>query len=77
MPWSGLSANQTYLHDLVKTLASLRAAHPALRRGRRQTLSVDADLWVYSMTTTGDTVYVAINRFGHRPIDRQPPCSSH
>lgn len=62
MPWSGLSANQTYLHDLVKALASARAAHPALRRGHRQTLSVSADLWVYSMTTTGDTVYVAINR---------------
>lgn len=62
MQWTGLSADQTYLHDRVKALNTIRAAHPALRRGHRSTLSSSPDLWAYSMTTTGDVVYVAINR---------------
>ena len=46
---------------------SIRAAHPAMRRGTRSTVQVDADLWVYELTTTAgdpdpDTVYVGINR---------------
>jgi glycosidase len=67
MPWSGLTADQTRLHDRIAALGTIRAAHPAMRRGTRTTISVDADLWVYSITTpagdpTPDTVYVAINR---------------
>jgi glycosidase len=62
MQWSGLSSNQTYLRDRIKTLADIRSKHPALRRGSRQTLSADNDSWTYSRTTTGDTVYVAMNR---------------
>lgn len=62
MQWSGYSADQTWLKDRVSKLLAIRAAHPALRRGTRKTLSLDADLWFYSMTTAGDTVYVAINR---------------
>jgi glycosidase len=63
MKWSAPSADETYLKDRIKKLSDIRAAHPALRRGRRATLgSPSADLWVYSQTTTGDTVYVAINR---------------
>jgi glycosidase len=62
MQWTGYSADQTYLRDRIKKLLEIRAAHPALRRGKRTTLSVSNDLWVYSMSTTGDTVYVAINR---------------
>ena len=38
-----------------------------MRRGTRSTVQVDADLWVYELTTTAgdpdpDTVYVGINR---------------
>ncbi len=62
MQWSGYSAGQTFLRDRIKTLLGIRAAHPSLRRGRRTTLLVNDNLWVYSLTTTGDTVYVAINR---------------
>lgn len=62
MPWSGLTTNQTWLHDRVAKLISIRAAHPSLRRGLRQTLSSSADVWTFSMSTTGDQVYVAINR---------------
>jgi glycosidase len=62
MQWSGLDANQTWLRDRVTKLLSIRAAHPALRRGSRSTINVDNDVWVYSRATTGDTVYVAVNR---------------
>ncbi len=62
MQWTGLDANQTFLKDRVKKLLDIRAKHPATRRGVRATISADADTWVYSRTTPGDTVYVAINR---------------
>lgn len=62
MQWSGVNANQTWLRDRVKKLLSVRAAHPALRRGSRRTLFADANVWLFTRTTSGDTVYVAINR---------------
>jgi glycosidase len=62
MQWSGLSADQTYLYGRIKALTAIRAAHPALRRGKRATIAADADLWVYSMSVGTDLVYVAINR---------------
>jgi glycosidase len=62
MQWTGLDANQTFLRDRVKKLLDIRAKHPATRRGVRATIAADADTWVYSRTTTGDTVYVAVNR---------------
>jgi glycosidase len=64
MQFSGLSADQQYLYGTIKALTAARAAHPALRRGHRATLSVSSDTWVYTMTTTNppDQVYVAINR---------------
>ncbi|MBI2395312.1 MAG: hypothetical protein HYV09_37430 [Deltaproteobacteria bacterium] len=62
MQWTGLSANQTWLRDRVKKLLEIRGKHPAMRRGTRSTKVANTDLWVYSMSTAGDTVYVAINR---------------
>lgn len=62
MQWSGLTANQTYLNDRLKKLGDIRAKHPALRRGTRTTLESNADVWAFSRITSGDTVYVAINR---------------
>lgn len=62
MQWTGWSSDQQWLHDRVAALLAIRAAHPALRRGARTTLSVTPDVWLYSMSTTGDLVYVAINR---------------
>lgn len=63
MQWTGWSADQTWLRDRIKQLLAIRAAHPALRRGVRTTIGTATnDLWVYSMSTAGDTVYVAINR---------------
>jgi glycosidase len=63
MQFTGWTADQQWLHDRLKKLLAIRAAHPALRRGKRTTIvGGDADLWVFSMETAGDTVYVAINR---------------
>jgi glycosidase len=62
MQWSGLSAAQSGLYARIKALTGVRAAHGALRRGAQETLYVDEDLWVFSMSIAGDTVYVGINR---------------
>ena len=62
MVFDGLNANQTFLKGRVAKLLDIRNKHPSLRRGTRTTLSVDSDMWVFSRVTTGDTVYVAINR---------------
>jgi glycosidase len=67
MTWSGTSPAQQALYARIKALTTIRAAHPAMRRGTRSTLQVDADLWVYALTTSAgdpvaDTVYVGINR---------------
>lgn len=73
MQWTGLSANQTWLRDRVSKLTSIRAAHPALRRGSRLTTWVDADGWVYERTFGTDTVYVAINRADYaKPVGGLP-----
>ena len=62
MQWTGLSANQTWLKDRMSRLLAIRKEHASLRRGIRTTLRADADVWVYARTTTGDSVYVAVNR---------------
>jgi len=62
MQWSNYSSGQTLLRDHIKKLGQIRASHAALRRGARTNLSVGAETYVYKMETTGDTVYVAINR---------------
>jgi glycosidase len=67
MEWTGYSAAQQTLYARIKALTTIRAAHPAMRRGTRSTVQVDADLWVYELTTAAgdpdpDTVYVGINR---------------
>jgi glycosidase len=62
MQWAGYTADQTWLHDELAALAKMRTAHPATRRGTRTTLSVGTDTFVYEMVTSGDTVYVALNR---------------
>jgi glycosidase len=62
MKWTGETQNQIYLRDRLKKLGDIRSKHPALRRGTRTTLQADADTWAYVRATTGDTVYVAVNR---------------
>jgi glycosidase len=62
MQWAGYTSDQTWLHDHIAALAKMRTAHPATRRGTRTTLSVGTDTFVYKMVTSGDTVFVALNR---------------
>ena len=62
MKWDGVTGQMETLRTKVKALLAARAAHPSLRRGRRASLDVQNDLWVYEMSTTGDDVVVAINR---------------
>jgi glycosidase len=58
---SGWTDNQKMLFARVKALISIRAAHPALRRGHRTTIEINSTLWVYQMQTAQETVYVAVN----------------
>ncbi len=62
MPWTGLTANQTWLRDRLAALIKVRSAHVAMRRGTRTTLSVANDTFVYEMKAPGDDVFVALNR---------------
>ena len=62
MQWSGYTSDQQTLHDQIAALTKIRAQHAATRRGTRTTLGVSTDVFVYQMTTTGDTIYVVLNR---------------
>lgn len=62
MQWDGYSAGQTLLLEHVQRLTAIRAAHPAMRRGTRTTLSTSSDTFVYSVEYGGDAVWVALNR---------------
>jgi len=53
---------QTGLRQRVVKLTQVRAANPALRRGRRSTVFLSDEVWVYKMVSVEQTVYVAINR---------------
>jgi glycosidase len=61
-----LNAHQIRLRETVRTVARIRGQNPVLGRGRRVTVSADADTWVYRMTgcasAGGRDVTVAINR---------------
>ncbi|NVB83544.1 MAG: hypothetical protein HOV81_34540, partial [Kofleriaceae bacterium] len=62
MQWSNYSANQIMLRDRIAALMKLRAQHESMRRGTRQTIGVSQDVFVYKMTSAGDSVIVALNR---------------
>jgi glycosidase len=65
--FTGLSAEEQRSLDNVRKAGSLRAAHPALRRGTRTTVHLEDWFWVYKVTYEDDEVYVAINRDDNRP----------
>ena len=64
MDFAGLSPHQEETLAHVRRLGVLRRAHPALRRGRRETVSMSDDglFWVYRMVLGADRVVVALNR---------------
>ena len=62
MVWSGYSAGQSHLLGHLKKLGAIRAAHPALRRGTRASVSSTAETMVYKMSQGSDVVWIAVNR---------------
>ena len=62
MQWDGLTSNQTWLRDRVAQLAKVRSEHECLRRGVRSNLGSSADVFTYSMSGGGETLYVVLNR---------------
>lgn len=62
MQWSGYSAGQELLLQRIKDLGAIRAAHSALRRGARKTLSSGQHTFGYEMKDANETVYVVLNR---------------
>ena len=60
MPWAEKDWNLPVL-QAVRELTSLRAAHPALRRGRPQKLSAFNGIYAYRMAAEGDEVLILLN----------------
>ena len=67
MQWSGYNDGQKALLAQIKALGIARKLHPALRRGSRSTLWLEADGWMYQRLFDGDNVVVALNR-GDNPL---------
>jgi glycosidase len=62
MPFSGLGAQQQWLHDRVAKLLKIRTAHPCTRSGARATIVANQNVWAYGLTAGSDTLYVVVNR---------------
>lgn len=60
--FSGLSADELASLENARQAGLAREAHPALRRGHRETVVQEAWFWIYKATYDTDVVYVAINR---------------
>jgi len=56
-----LTDHQSATLAIATKLNEIRAAHPALRRGTRKTISAEDDLWVYRMDYAGKYVIVGFN----------------
>lgn len=69
--FTGLSAEEQASLANVQKAGLVREAHPALRRGKRETVVVEDWFWVYKVTYQNDEVYVALNR--DDPKSYSPP----
>lgn len=67
MPWSG--EIDTTTRDLVRRLANLRAATPALRRGAYEKLDASATSYVFLRRLSDGVAVVAMNA-GDQPMER-------
>lgn len=60
--FAGLSLEEQRSLDHARKAGSLRAQHPALRRGTRSHVVVEDWFWVFKVSDGTEDVYVAINR---------------
>ena len=60
--FDGLSPAEAASLENARMAGAVREAHPALRRGSRETVELEDFFWVYRATYDDDEVYVAINR---------------
>jgi cyclomaltodextrinase / maltogenic alpha-amylase / neopullulanase len=63
-PWHNESSWDRGLLDFTRRAIALRKAHPALRRGRFETLYAHEDIVIFGRQTVGNAVVVAFN-VGH------------
>jgi len=70
--FDGLSSAEQASLANAQAVGLLREAHPALRRGSRQTEVLEDYFWVYRVTHEDDVVYVAINRDADRSWSPPP-----
>jgi glycosidase len=78
MPWG--AEQNAGLHDYYRRLIALRDAHPALRRGAREQLYVDANAYVFARferNAGGDVVTTALNLTGGPLEVRLPRALGH
>ncbi|UJR84782.1 Hypothetical protein I5071_68610 [Sandaracinus amylolyticus] len=76
MRFTGLSAEEQRSLQNAQRAGRARAEHQALRRGRRETVLVDANFWAYRVTHPGaEDVYVVLNRGDARSWS--PPASGY
>ena len=73
MPWERVDMYQSTVLELVRTLNSLRAAHPALSRGQLEVREARDGVLVMVRRTDAETLVVAINR---GPDDEEVSCGS-
>ena len=60
--FTALTAEERASLTSAQKAGTLRALHPALRRGTRSTVVLEDYFWVYKVTYATDEVYVALNR---------------
>lgn len=73
LPGAGAPRDEA-LREAYRRLVSIRAAHPALRRGDHKALSTEGDLYVFVRrdASANDAVVVAVNR-GQAPVKATVP----
>jgi glycosidase len=60
--FEGLNQTEKDSLETVRKAGRLREQHPALRRGKRESVTVEDFFWVYKLTHETDVVYVVLNR---------------
>ncbi len=68
MKWTGLSAREADLLQLVRKVGTARRKSKALRFGVRDTLLIEPNLYVFQRSTDDEGAIVAINREAERTV---------